>query len=90
MKDFFYNTCSTLFIACLFIYFGGVLINQEKNIRIIEEKTKVQEELLAECEKRTLELTEEKNTIGTPEYVEEYGRKNGLVWPWETKLVINN
>lgn len=84
MKDFFYNLFSTVLISCLVFYLGGVLINQEKELRNIKEETKHYQALLDEANMKTEELRETKNRINTDEYIEEYAReKLGLVMPYE-------
>ena len=84
MKDFFYNLFSTVIITCLVFYMGGVLINQEKELRNIKEETKHYQALLDEANMKTEELRETKNRINTDEYIEEYAReKLGLVMPYE-------
>lgn len=91
MRDFFRSLGTTLLVVCLFIYFGRVLINQEKDMRIIDEKEKVQKELLSEAQKKTEELKEEKKKRGTVEFVEEYGREElALIKQGEIKFVIEN
>ena len=84
MKDFFYNLFSTVLISFLVFYLGGVLINQEKELRNIKEETKHYQALLDEANMKTEELRETKNRINTDEYIEEYAReKLGLVMPYE-------
>ena len=89
MKDFFRDTCSMLLIVCLFIYFGGFIIKQEKGIRDVDDQIEIQKELLAEANKKTMELREEKNTMMTEESIEEYGRNRGLLKDGDIKFVIS-
>jgi cell division protein FtsB len=90
MKDFFNNMLSTLLITCLFFYFGGVLINQEKEINQIEEETKHYRALLDEAKAETEVLKEEKSCINTDEYIEECARDRGLVMPNEIVIEVVN
>ncbi len=90
MKDFFSNMLSTLLITGLFFYFGGVLINQEKEINQIEEETKYYEALLDEARAQTEVLREEKSCINTDEYIEECARERGLVMPNEIVIEVVN
>ena len=90
MKDFFNNMLSTLLITSLFFYFGGVLINQQKEINQIEEETKHYRTLLDEAKAQTEVLKEEKNCINTDEYIEECARDRGLVMPNEIVIEVVN
>ena len=90
MKDFFSNMLSTLLITSLFFYFGGILINQEKEINQIEEETKYYEALLDEARAQTELLKEEKSCINTDEYMEECARDRGLVMPNEIVIEVVN
>ena len=84
MKDFLYKLFSTLMIATLFFYLGGVLLRQEKELRTIENEKKQYQALLDEANMKTEELRQIKNRINTDEYIEEYAReKLGLVMPYE-------
>lgn len=84
MKDFLYKLFSTLMIATLFFYLGGVLLKQEKELRTIENEKKQYQALLDEANMKTEELRQIKNRINTDEYIEEYAReKLGLVMPYE-------
>lgn len=84
MKDFLHKLFSTLMIAALVFYLGGVLIKQEKELRMIENEKKQYQALLDEANMKTEELKQIKSRINTDEYIEEYAReKLGLVMPYE-------
>ena len=84
MKDFLHKLFSTLMIAAMFFYLGGVLIKQEKELRTIENEKKQYQALLDEANMKTEELKQVKSRINTDEYIEEYAReKLGLVMPYE-------
>ncbi|MBQ8300015.1 MAG: septum formation initiator family protein [Clostridia bacterium] len=84
MKDFLYKLFSTLMIAALVFYLGGVLIKQERELRIIENEKKQYQALLDEANMKTEELRQIKSRLNTDEYIEEYAReKLGLVMPYE-------
>lgn len=88
MEKVFYSFCATIIATCLFMYLGGVLINQEKELRNIKEETKQYQALLDEANMKTEELREIKSRINTDEYIEEYAReKLGLVMPYEIIFV---
>ena len=88
MKDFLHKLFSTLMIAALVFYLGGVLIKQEKELRMIENEKKQYQALLDEANMKTEELKQIKSRINTDEYIEEYAReKLGLVMPYETIFV---
>ncbi len=84
MKDFLHKLFSTLMIAAMVFYLGGVLIKQEKELRTIENEKKQYQALLDEANMKTEELKQVKSRINTDEYIEEYAReKLGLVMPYE-------
>lgn len=88
MGNVFHSFCTTIIAMCLFIYLGGVLIEQEKELISIKEETKNYQALLAEANMKTEELRETKSRINTDEYIEEYAReKLGLVMPYEIIFV---
>ena len=84
MKDFLHKLFSTLMIAAMVFYLGGVLIKQEKELRTIENEKKQYQALLDEANMKTEELKQVKSRINSDEYIEEYAReKLGLVMPYE-------
>lgn len=88
MKIFFTKLLSTLALTSLLCYATVVLINQEKQLKNLDDEIERYSLLIDEATMKTEELKETKNKINTDEYIESYAReKLGLVMPYEIIFV---
>ncbi len=88
MKIFFKKLLTSLVATALVLYAGRILIEQEKELRELEQEKSNYRAMLDEAKMKTEELNEIKSKINTDEYIEEYAReKLGLVMPYEIIFV---
>ncbi|MBQ9279479.1 MAG: septum formation initiator family protein [Clostridia bacterium] len=88
MRKFFGRLLATLTVMGLLFYAGCVLIEQEKQMKSINNEKEKYASLIDEASLRTEELKEIKAKINTDEYIEQYAReKLGLVMPYEIIFV---